>query len=360
MEHHHYHQHDCDLPVRCCLWWWRTACLCAGISLNVELLTIFLEVSGLFYTRKLSNTVKIILISSVYCRFNSLRSQMRPLISSWWWNWEVSSTGNTWLRSQRSPALTSLSVGIPTELKAFCLRGAGSEDRWKPGGGSCLFSTNVTNWCSTRIQICSTASLICRILICFNLHFELPSMCSFSDTVVFSVTVNLKYSENMFCFFFFVLVFDSQNKRRVRMTQDFWEYHANGNVEAGPISDNYIFTGNSSAVRAYKAVEMEIIPGKIVTEIRQRFFRCVKSIFNSKAFTVTTATWSVTCRSFQGGQRSGLCLLHHHPCPRMLWDQSEVSQAGADVLAGTPAPQHRGGPQEQHLNEEQQNCVHRW
>lgn len=61
------------------------------------------------------------------------------------------------------------------------------------------------------------------------------------------------------------------------MTQDFWEYRANGDVEAGPISDNYIFTGNSSAVRAYKAVEMEIIPGKIVTEIRQRFFRCVKS-----------------------------------------------------------------------------------
>lgn len=30
-------------------------------------------------------------------------------------------------------------------------------------------------------------------------------MCSFSDTVVFSVTVNLKYSENMFCFFFLFL-----------------------------------------------------------------------------------------------------------------------------------------------------------
>lgn len=112
-------------------------------------------------------------------------------------------------------------------------------------------------------------------------------MCSFSDIMVVSETVNLKYSEKMF---FLVLVFDRQDKRRVGMTQDFWEYHANGDVEAGPISDNYIFTGSSSAVRAYKAVEMEIIPGKIITEIRQRFFRCVKSIFNSKAFTVTTAT----------------------------------------------------------------------
>lgn len=70
------------------------------------------------------------------------------------------------------------------------------------------------------------------------------------------------------------------------MTQDFWEYHANGDVGAGPISDNYIFTANTSAVRAYKAVEMEIIPGKIVTEIRQRFFRSGKSTFNSKVFPV--------------------------------------------------------------------------
>lgn len=64
-----------------------------------------------------------------------------------------------------------------------------------------------------------------------------------------------------------------EEKRRVKMTQDFWEYHANGDVKSGPISDNYMFTAHSSAVRAYKAVEMEIIPGKIVTEIRQYFYR---------------------------------------------------------------------------------------
>lgn len=63
------------------------------------------------------------------------------------------------------------------------------------------------------------------------------------------------------------------------MTQDFWEYHANGDVKAGPISDNYIFSANGSAVRAYRAVEMEIIPGKIVTEIRQRFYRCRNHLF---------------------------------------------------------------------------------
>uniref|UniRef100_A0AAZ3PH19 Alpha-mannosidase n=1 Tax=Oncorhynchus tshawytscha TaxID=74940 RepID=A0AAZ3PH19_ONCTS len=66
---------------------------------------------------------------------------------------------------------------------------------------------------------------------------------------------------------------DRHEKRTVRMSQDFWEYQVNGNVSAGPISDNYIFSANGSAVRAYKAVKMEIVPGKIVTEIRQYFYR---------------------------------------------------------------------------------------
>lgn len=62
------------------------------------------------------------------------------------------------------------------------------------------------------------------------------------------------------------------------ITQDFWEYDANGDVNLGPISDNYIFSANGSAVRAYEAVDMEIIPGKIVTEIRQHFYRLAKVI----------------------------------------------------------------------------------
>lgn len=59
------------------------------------------------------------------------------------------------------------------------------------------------------------------------------------------------------------------------MTQDFWQYHANGDIKAGPISDNYVFSANGSATRAYKAVEMEIIPGKVMSEIRQYFYRWV-------------------------------------------------------------------------------------
>uniref|UniRef100_A0A4W4H0X6 Alpha-mannosidase n=1 Tax=Electrophorus electricus TaxID=8005 RepID=A0A4W4H0X6_ELEEL len=62
-------------------------------------------------------------------------------------------------------------------------------------------------------------------------------------------------------------------KNLVRIHQDFWEYEANGEVHAGPISDNYIFTANGFAIPAYKSVAMEIIPGKIISEIRQYFYR---------------------------------------------------------------------------------------
>ncbi|KAG9345484.1 hypothetical protein JZ751_008628 [Albula glossodonta] len=66
---------------------------------------------------------------------------------------------------------------------------------------------------------------------------------------------------------------DMEGKRTVRVTQDFGEYHANGDVHAGPISDNYIFSTNGPAMPAYKSVGMEIVPGRIVTEIRQYFYR---------------------------------------------------------------------------------------
>ncbi|KAK7909651.1 hypothetical protein WMY93_014335 [Mugilogobius chulae] len=78
-----------------------------------------------------------------------------------------------------------------------------------------------------------------------------------------------------------------QDKRRVRMKQDFWEYHANGDVKSGPISDNYIFTASDAATQAYGAVEMEIIPGKIITEIRQYFY---------KNTTATDFSFSITTR----------------------------------------------------------------
>ncbi|CAG5929173.1 unnamed protein product [Menidia menidia] len=76
------------------------------------------------------------------------------------------------------------------------------------------------------------------------------------------------------------------DRRRVRMTQDFWQYDANGDVGAGPISDNYVFSAISPARRAYRAVETDIIPGTVVTEIRQRFYRGEGDLL--PAYSITT------------------------------------------------------------------------
>ncbi|XP_075425842.1 epididymis-specific alpha-mannosidase isoform X2 [Ascaphus truei] len=65
---------------------------------------------------------------------------------------------------------------------------------------------------------------------------------------------------------------DRERNRTVRITQEFLEYHANGDIKTGPISDNYLFTPNGSAVPTTKAVGLEIVVGKLVTEVRQYFY----------------------------------------------------------------------------------------
>ncbi|KAJ8008058.1 hypothetical protein DPEC_G00100830 [Dallia pectoralis] len=79
---------------------------------------------------------------------------------------------------------------------------------------------------------------------------------------------------------------DRLAKRTMPMSQDFWEYRVNGNVSAGPISDNYVFSTDSSAVRAYKAVTLKIVPGKVLTEVRQYFYR--EETDQDHAFSLTT------------------------------------------------------------------------
>lgn len=93
-------------------------------------------------------------------------------------------------------------------------------------------------------------------------------------------------------------VTDNLAKRRVRMTQDFWEYKANGDTNLGPISDNYIFSANGSAVQAYKAVQMEIVPGKVVSEIRQYFYREEED---------EEYSFSITTRVPEGFESRSLC-----------------------------------------------------
>lgn len=59
------------------------------------------------------------------------------------------------------------------------------------------------------------------------------------------------------------------------MTQEFLEYHANGDVKQGPISDNYLFAPNDTAEPSWEAVGMEIVAGTLATDIKQYFYRCV-------------------------------------------------------------------------------------
>ncbi|MGH0152012.1 UNVERIFIED_CONTAM: hypothetical protein FKN15_038586 [Acipenser sinensis] len=84
---------------------------------------------------------------------------------------------------------------------------------------------------------------------------------------------------------------DRDTGRTVKATQDFLEYHANGDVQQGPISDNYIFTSNGPAVSVSKAVGMEIVIGKLVTEIRQYFYR--KETDQDYSYAVYTRLYNV-------------------------------------------------------------------
>ncbi|XP_007496824.1 epididymis-specific alpha-mannosidase isoform X1 [Monodelphis domestica] len=66
---------------------------------------------------------------------------------------------------------------------------------------------------------------------------------------------------------------ERESNETVQVTQQFLEYKVNADLEHGPISDNYLFTPNGSAVLASDVVRLEIVTGKLVTEIRQYFYR---------------------------------------------------------------------------------------
>ncbi|OPJ70896.1 epididymis-specific alpha-mannosidase [Patagioenas fasciata monilis] len=65
---------------------------------------------------------------------------------------------------------------------------------------------------------------------------------------------------------------ERETNQTVQLTQEFLEYHVNGDVAKGPISDNYFFAPNGSAVPVSKAVGLEVVSGKLMTEIRQYFY----------------------------------------------------------------------------------------
>lgn len=51
---------------------------------------------------------------------------------------------------------------------------------------------------------------------------------------------------------------------------EYYNHHGWGQES---ISDNSVFTPNGTAKPAWAAVEMEILEGQLVTEIRQDFYR---------------------------------------------------------------------------------------
>ncbi|XP_010581789.1 PREDICTED: epididymis-specific alpha-mannosidase isoform X2 [Haliaeetus leucocephalus] len=79
--------------------------------------------------------------------------------------------------------------------------------------------------------------------------------------VLFDQNTNLMHS-----------ITERETNQTVQVTQEFLEYHVNGDVMKGPISDNYLFAPNASAVPVSKAVGLEVVFGNLMTEIRQYFY----------------------------------------------------------------------------------------
>ncbi|XP_062902748.1 epididymis-specific alpha-mannosidase [Mobula hypostoma] len=87
---------------------------------------------------------------------------------------------------------------------------------------------------------------------------------------------------------------DRSSQETVKIKQEFLEYHANGDVKRGPISDNYIFTPNGPAVTVSKSVGIEIITGTLVTEIRQYFYSNVSALANEYRYAIFTRIYNVS------------------------------------------------------------------
>ncbi|NXN04202.1 MA2B2 mannosidase, partial [Sylvia borin] len=98
--------------------------------------------------------------------------------------------------------------------------------------------------------------------------------------IVFDQNTNLMHS-----------ITERETNQTVQFTQEFLEYHVNGDTKKGPISDNYLFAPDASAVPVSKAVGLEVISGSLVTEIRQYFYSNVTS--QDYTYAVYTRLYSV-------------------------------------------------------------------
>ncbi|XP_032876854.1 epididymis-specific alpha-mannosidase [Amblyraja radiata] len=86
---------------------------------------------------------------------------------------------------------------------------------------------------------------------------------------------------------------DRSSQKTIKIQQEFLEYHANGDIRKGPISDNYVFTANGPAVSVSKSIGMELVKGNLVTEIRQYFYSNNSAMANNYEYAIFTRMYNV-------------------------------------------------------------------
>lgn len=124
----------------------------------------------------------------------------------------------------------------------------------------------------------STLILCCPHLLSLtkSINCEEPVFCPYiSSLIPVAVQLCIYHVQNVFVSYiiFTLLWILRETNQTVQFTQEFLEYHVNGDTKKGPVSDNYLFAPNASAVPVSKAVGLEVMSGNLMTEIRQYFYR---------------------------------------------------------------------------------------
>ena len=103
-----------------------------------------------------------------------------------------------------------------------------------------------------------------------------------------------------------------ESNRTVWVTQEFMEYNVNSREVEDLISNNYLFSPNGTAEPAWEGVELEIVAGKLMTEIRQFFYRCARApLVHVGGCTRESGTTCVPdTSSFSEGVRVHVCSRH--------------------------------------------------
>ncbi|CAH6977974.1 epididymis-specific alpha-mannosidase [Phodopus roborovskii] len=119
---------------------------------------------------------------------------------------------------------------------------------------------------------------------------------------------------------------ERQSHHTVRITQEFLEYRANGDVKQGPISDNYLFAPNDTAEPTWGAVGMEMVVGPLATDIRQYFYRNITdqkyiyAIHTRLAHVHSSPTEELLCQRIEQHYRVGPLELNREAILRTISD----------------------------------------